>query len=365
MSAREGPPGGRSRRLGDRAAERLEQIRRDRAARRAAGGSLAGASSAGASSAGASLARAGGGRSGGRGRRTGVLAVALGLGAAVVGAGALAALIAALGGVDDAIRLAAPRFEPPTNEIRFGAGGDAAQPPAMVFGVAVRPDDLSSRLISDRAFAEAAAGPRDGVRALAAPIAADEPDTLDLFLAGEAARRDPTPGAIEARLDLDLAARLGVGHLAGRDRLSAPSGADERACLAEAIYFEARGEPLEGQAAVAEVVLNRVDSRFWPGEVCAVIADGEERRDECQFSYRCDGKPERVVDDRAYARADALAAFYMAGAPRNLTRQATHYHADFVNPDWARAMEQTARIGRHLFYRRIIEVGPLTEIAAD
>lgn len=126
--------------------------------------------------------------------------------------------------------------------------------------------------------------------------------------------------------------------------------ADALACLAEAVYFEARGEPARGQFAVAEVILNRVASREFPDAVCAVVNQGTGVRDRCQFSYTCDGRPETVGDADAYARARKISTVMLAGAPRVLTGGALYYHTRAVDPYWAALFERTATIGAHHFY---------------
>ncbi|WP_249218780.1 cell wall hydrolase [Falsirhodobacter algicola] len=121
-------------------------------------------------------------------------------------------------------------------------------------------------------------------------------------------------------------------------------------CLAEAVYFEARGETLKGQFAVAEVILNRVDAKDYPDTVCAVVTQGEDGPG-CQFSFICDGKPEIVTEEGAYEQAGQIASLMLAGAPRGLTLGATHFHTRAVNPGWASRLPKTATIGGHIFYR--------------
>ncbi len=123
-------------------------------------------------------------------------------------------------------------------------------------------------------------------------------------------------------------------------------------CLREALYFEARGESTEGQFAVAEVILNRVDSGAYPNTLCEVVNQGTGRRNACQFSYTCDGIPEVVTEPSMQRRLGKIARIMMDGGPRNLTQGATHYHANWVNPHWASSFPQTAEIGVHLFYRQ-------------
>lgn len=136
------------------------------------------------------------------------------------------------------------------------------------------------------------------------------------------------------------------------DDLPRPRGNAQWRCMTEAIYFEARGESIEGQYAVAEVILNRVDSANYPDSVCAVVNQGTGRRYACQFTYTCDGIPEIVTDQRAWNRAGNIARIMLDDAPRSLTGGATHYHADWVNPHWARVYPRTARYGSHIFYRQ-------------
>ncbi len=127
--------------------------------------------------------------------------------------------------------------------------------------------------------------------------------------------------------------------------------APETRCLAQAVYFEARGEPFEGQLAVAEVVLNRVGDARYPDTVCGVVFENELRRDACQFSFACDGRSDRPREARPWARAVLTASLVREGGLRSLTGAATHYHADWVRPGWSRVLDPTVRIGAHRFYR--------------
>ncbi|MDO8882755.1 MAG: cell wall hydrolase [Pseudotabrizicola sp.] len=130
----------------------------------------------------------------------------------------------------------------------------------------------------------------------------------------------------------------------------APKGDAQWQCLQSALYFEARGESLKGQFAVAEVILNRVDSREYPNSVCGVVKQGGNRG--CQFSYVCDGNSDVMRDRQAADTAGRIAAVMLSGAPRGLTAGATHFHTRAVNPRWARQFPRTAAIGAHLFYRQ-------------
>lgn len=130
-----------------------------------------------------------------------------------------------------------------------------------------------------------------------------------------------------------------------------PADDPELLCLREAIYHEARGEDIVGQFAVAEVVLNRVDSRSYPDTVCEVVNQNRHRRNACQFSYACDDRSVELSGERATAIAGRIAYLLLNGFPRELTGGATHYHATRVSPTWSLTMERTARYGAHVFYR--------------
>ena len=122
-------------------------------------------------------------------------------------------------------------------------------------------------------------------------------------------------------------------------------------CLTDALYFEARGEHIVGQVAVAEVILNRVDTKSYPNSVCGVVHQGEDRMNSCQFSFICDGKAETIGDPKAFEGLGKVAWVMLQGKPRILTDKATHYHNTSVSPRWAKKLVRTARIGEHIFYR--------------
>lgn len=132
----------------------------------------------------------------------------------------------------------------------------------------------------------------------------------------------------------------------------AASGGEQWRCLAEALYFEARGESVRGMFAVGEVIMNRVDSGAFPNTLCGVINQGTGRQYACQFTYTCDGNAEVIHEPAAWARVGKVARLLMDGAPRQLTEGATHYHTRAVNPRWARVFPRTTTIGSHHFYRQ-------------
>lgn len=122
-------------------------------------------------------------------------------------------------------------------------------------------------------------------------------------------------------------------------------------CLAEALYFEARGETVKGQFAVAEVIMNRVRVSQFPDSICGVVNQGTGRRYQCQFTYTCDGRDEVIANKQAYERVAKVARAVIDGAGGSLTDGATYYHTTAVRPSWSRKFTKTTRIGVHLFYR--------------
>ncbi|PHP28766.1 cell wall hydrolase [Limimaricola cinnabarinus] len=150
---------------------------------------------------------------------------------------------------------------------------------------------------------------------------------------------------------LSIVSRTSQDYDALMAALPSAKGNAEWECLTEALYFEARGESLEGQFAVAEVILNRVDSPDYPGSICGVVNQGTGRKYACQFSYTCDGIPDTVNDGRSWKKLGRIAQIMIEDGPRELTGGATHYHTTAVNPSWAGRIPQTAAIGAHLFYR--------------
>ncbi len=135
------------------------------------------------------------------------------------------------------------------------------------------------------------------------------------------------------------------------DSLPKPKATSEMKCLAEAIYFEARGEALEGQYAVGEVIINRVLSKDFPNSVCGVISEGATRLNACQFSYNCDGKLETITEKKIYERILKLSKMLLEPSARFLTNGATFYHSKLVSPSWSKKFIKTNEIGNHVFYK--------------
>ena len=130
-------------------------------------------------------------------------------------------------------------------------------------------------------------------------------------------------------------------------------------CLAKNIYFEARSSSFADQAAVADVVMNRVEHDNYPGTICEVVYQGRQDsngnmiRHQCQFSWYCDGKSDKIpANDSWWSALDIASDMYFNDTWRGLTEGSTHYHANYVTPAWRRSLALTGRIGEHIFYRQ-------------
>jgi hypothetical protein len=184
----------------------------------------------------------------------------------------------------------------------------------------------------------------------AAPVAAPKPAEQPVQQASLATEPPPFEFPKSVTLTLPLpkpplspAQRL---ELQGKDYDKAEK------CLAQAIYFEARNEPARGQQAVAQVVLNRVFSPYYPKDVCSVVYQNAHRHLSCQFTFACDGKPESINEHGAWSRANRIATQTLnAKVWLPEVDKATHYHAAYVRPNWIRDMKVMVRYGLHTFYR--------------
>jgi len=127
--------------------------------------------------------------------------------------------------------------------------------------------------------------------------------------------------------------------------------ARQRRCLATAIYFEARGEPMRGQLAVAQVVMNRVRTPHYADTICGVVYQGQWQRKGCQFSFACDGQADVPRNKELWGLANTLAKRVTQGKVWLADiGYATHYHATYVKPRWRREMNRIKKIGQHIFY---------------
>lgn len=184
----------------------------------------------------------------------------------------------------------------------------------------------------------------------AAPIAFADPDNIEDIEAPFRALMMPLP-----RPEIEAAQPDPVNDhawVANPIPDSSRSPAEMR-CLAEAIYFESRSEPIRGQLAVAQVVINRLKNPAYPDSVCGVVYQNQNWRNACQFSFACDGIRDVVRDYAAWETAQELARSVLMGEAEWLddVGSATHYHATYVRPAWAGQMHRMVQIGVHVFYR--------------
>ncbi|MBI1867349.1 MAG: cell wall hydrolase [Methylocystis sp.] len=164
-----------------------------------------------------------------------------------------------------------------------------------------------------------------------------QPDALPIEVAS-------FPRAVE---ELAPAERPDYASLVDQDKLDR-----EKRCLAEAVYFESRSEPEDGQAAVAQVVLNRVSSGLYPSSVCGVVYQNRHHYHRCQFSFACEGRSLRIAERDAWASAVRIANEVMNGRTYiSDVGRSTHYHANYVRPRWAKQLKKMDAIGHHIFYR--------------
>jgi len=183
-----------------------------------------------------------------------------------------------------------------------------------------------------------------------AQVVAAQSEHEDVF--NQAAVDIPISGVSSAALEV-------AAYGTGSNEFDAHSARQLR-CLAEGMYFEARGEPWRGQLAVGRVILNRVASGNYPNTICGVVYQNSHLHNRCQFSFACDGKADSVGNATVWYRVRGYAAWLLANNPNDRDRSgyqvlaslesATHYHADYVVPHWAKFFELTTRIGRHIFY---------------
>jgi spore germination cell wall hydrolase CwlJ-like protein len=132
-------------------------------------------------------------------------------------------------------------------------------------------------------------------------------------------------------------------------------------CMSLNLYFEARGEEVQGQIAVAEVTLNRVASPAFPDDICGVVL--QENENGCAYSWWCDGLSDKMSEGNSMKRAKAIAELMILEGEyiSVVGKEATHYHATTIDPPyWAKEMEETARVGNHVFYKeRKPDLSPL------
>ncbi len=188
----------------------------------------------------------------------------------------------------------------------------------------------------------------------------DVPGSLPAILdPGEAPQLASAPASAPTEGSTTIAAKGEVTGEEGRPKspaerlgIKGPTLAKAEKCLADAIYFESRGEPKQGQVAVAQVVINRAFSGFYPSDICGVVYQNANRYLACQFTFACEGKKLVVDEPDMWEQAKQISHDMLDGKLwLDEIGKATHYHAYWVHPDWIREMRKINRIGVHTFYR--------------
>lgn len=121
-------------------------------------------------------------------------------------------------------------------------------------------------------------------------------------------------------------------------------------CMSLAVYYEAGSESLNGQHAVAQVVINRMRHPAWPHSICGVVFQGSERATGCQFTFTCDGALQKPPSGRRWRASQSVAYAALTGYVQAEVGLATHYHTDWVAPKWAPTLKKMTKIGTHIFY---------------
>ena len=237
-------------------------------------------------------------------------------------------------------------------EVPAAGEGDPAEAQSPFASLSVLDEDPAARN-TQLYFGVAAMGSRGGLERWqpgAEPVLVSPSVDPDIKLSVLQAPRDAGSSGetIAGKNNFSLlrspAERLG---LTGKPRARAEK------CLADAVYFEARGEPLRGQMAVAQVVMNRVFSGFYPDNVCGVVYQNASRHLACQFTFACEGKDlSRIDEPDMWAQAKRIAKDTLDGKIWLAdVGHATHYHAYWVHPSWVHEMKKMYKLGVHTFYR--------------
>tara|TARA_B100001939_G_scaffold333123_1_gene332779 strand:+ start:408 stop:923 length:516 start_codon:yes stop_codon:yes gene_type:complete len=148
---------------------------------------------------------------------------------------------------------------------------------------------------------------------------------------------------------------------AGKAHGSAEEETMDRYCMAQNIYFESANQSFAGRLAVANVVMNRVDDLQFPNKVCDVIYQAKTRinwkgnevpiRNQCQFSWYCDGLSDEPVDSATWIKSLYIADLVLTGVYKDITEGSLWYHADYIYPYWADELEYVTQIEDHIFYK--------------
>lgn len=222
----------------------------------------------------------------------------------------------------------------------------------ILAGLALGATALAGGLFAMPAIADTAADQRVGVDT--AELAEDfryqpepTPENAAVTRLAELYGPDSRVDSPLQRVSLDLEE---IASDTAVDRRFSEASNREAKCLAEAVYYEARGETRKGQVAVAQVVANRVHSKHFPDTICDVVYQGSERTTGCQFSFTCDGSMDREPVGKPWERAQLVASYVMTQSPRSLVGRSTHYHTKAVSPVWARTLKRQKVVGAHIFY---------------
>ena len=151
-------------------------------------------------------------------------------------------------------------------------------------------------------------------------------------------------------LPISLPITRPAGRYAARGRPAAGAGSDDLTCLTQAVYYESRGEPIEGQEGVAQVVMNRTHSARYPSSVCGVVFQ-RSGGGTCQFTFACDGQMDRLIQPTAWDRAKTVASQALGGFTYKPLETATHYHASWMTPYWSSSLTRIQQVGGHIFYQ--------------
>ena len=242
---------------------------------------------------------------------------------------------------------------------------------AMAAGSSVRPDmDRTAEAVSRITGGDLGAGGLAAIKGRLTPsqlalAMRHDPNVLQpalygltpgwesLTLAGKPGLEPGKSGLEAQRLNAAMAPASGALRPALRFVFKGSAQDRRRAlrCLTQAVYYEAALEPENGQAGVAQVVLNRVRDPNYANTVCGVVFEGAERVTGCQFSFTCDGSLGQAPVGWAWERARKVAERALNGAVAQEVGTATHYHADYVHPWWAPTVAKVTQIGAHIFYR--------------
>ena len=196
--------------------------------------------------------------------------------------------------------------------------------------------------------------PEADLPVMVASLVRESADNVLAYAPEPKQKRSPFAAVLNQDEPISIVPKLDKNdHQWALNPLPAASFSDtQQDCLARGIYFEARGEPVKGQAAVAQVILNRVKNPTYPDSICGVVYQNKNWRNRCQFSFACDRIADRVRDQQRWEIAKYVARETTEGRIwLKEVGSSTHYHATYVHPKWANTMKRVGRIGLHVFYR--------------